>query len=250
MNRSAVRPATEAPAAAHTSDKAAAKSAPKSAPPSGTRAVTRPVKQRSNALRTGEQLLEAAVQIWADEGLAAVTITSVAQRAKRTRRTVYQHFPSREILIESARERLDEQLAKLATGNAGVFDNPYSLVAGLAADDLDLVRTRVSDLLMGDVRNNPFIDDVREMFRGYSRRGVLKDGIDPDHAAMMTISMWFAATMVVSLGDTPDERRQQARAFGNSFADIMARGAFVDGYRAGSHEPPAPPRARRTPAVS
>ncbi|WP_186443240.1 MULTISPECIES: TetR/AcrR family transcriptional regulator [unclassified Sphingobium] len=202
--------------------------------------TTRPVKRRSNSKRTGEQLLEAAVSLWSENGLAAVTVTSVAERAKRTRRTVYQHFPTRELLIKAAEEHLDEQLAKLADGHAGMFQDPYGLVAGLAVDSPDLVRTRVLALLGDENGDNPLITEAREWFKILARRGALKDGIDPDHAAVMTLSMWFASILAVSLGKSPAERREQAKRFSQSFVDILSRGAFVEGYRPGSHEPPAP----------
>ncbi|MDR5804827.1 helix-turn-helix domain-containing protein [Caballeronia sp. LZ001] len=202
------------------------------------------MKRRANGIRTHARLLECAVSLWAELGLTGVTISALADRAGMTRRAIYQHFETREALIDEMRNHLDEELIKLAAGHASAFPDPYGVIAGLAADSLDLVRSRILDLISTDANDSPLVVDTIKWFHMLDARGQLRDGVDPSHAAIICLSMWFAATLAVSLGASPAERREQARRFAKSFADFMGRGAFIEGYRPGSHEPPMPSRPR------
>src|ERR1700689_486109 len=60
--------------------------------------VTRPL--RSDAERNRQRLLEAAQQVFAEEGLA-VPIDAIAQRAGLGVGTLYRHFPTKEALFEA-----------------------------------------------------------------------------------------------------------------------------------------------------
>ncbi|WP_028226383.1 TetR/AcrR family transcriptional regulator [Paraburkholderia ferrariae] len=202
------------------------------------------MKRRANGIRTHARLLECAVSLWAELGLTGVTISALAERTGLTRRTVYQHFENRDVLLAEMKDHLDEELVKLAAGHASAFPDPYGMVAGLAADNLDLVRSRILDMISTDANDNPLVMDTIKWFRVLETRGQLRDGIDPAHAAIICLSMWFAATLAVSLAATPAERREQAKRFSRTFADVMSRGAFVEGYRPGSHEPPMPSQPR------
>jgi len=55
---------------------------------------------------TADQLIGAVLELVGEDGVDAVTVGGVAERADVALRTVYNHFPSREALFEAALERI------------------------------------------------------------------------------------------------------------------------------------------------
>jgi AcrR family transcriptional regulator len=62
--------------------------------------------------RTQAQLIQAAVKVLAARGLAAATIAEVAQVAGMTTATVYNHFPSKEALVQRVAITLADSLCR------------------------------------------------------------------------------------------------------------------------------------------
>ena len=102
--------------------------------------MTRPL--RSDAERNRQRLLEAAQQVFAEEGLA-VPIDAIAQRAGLGVGTLYRHFPTKEALFEAILVGRMERLEALARDGAtstdpgaAFFDFLSQMVAeGLAKRD-------------------------------------------------------------------------------------------------------------------
>jgi AcrR family transcriptional regulator len=83
---------------------------------------------KRNALRprdgsTGEQLISAVLHLLLEDGADAVTVGAVAQRADVALRTVYNHFSSREALLEAALDRIISEI-EAALAAAGIEDGP------------------------------------------------------------------------------------------------------------------------------
>lgn len=70
---------------------------------------------------TGEQLISAVLHLMLEDGADAVTVGAVAQRADVALRTVYNHFSSREALLEAALERIIGEI-EAALAAAGIED--------------------------------------------------------------------------------------------------------------------------------
>lgn len=79
---------------------------------SGTRPYHSPLRERQ-AADTRRDILRAAAEIIAGDGLTDFSMRSVAARAKVSERTVYHHFPSRQVLLDGLAEWVDDQLREL-----------------------------------------------------------------------------------------------------------------------------------------
>src|SRR6187549_894175 len=69
--------------------------------------------------RTQAQLIQAAVKVLAARGLGAATINEVAQVAGMTTATVYNHFPSKEALVQRV-------IATMAVSLSRAIDGGYA----------------------------------------------------------------------------------------------------------------------------
>ncbi|GAA5025013.1 TetR/AcrR family transcriptional regulator [Streptomyces siamensis] len=105
--------------------------------------------RRSDARRNRERLVEAARELFAEQGLDA-PLDVIARRAGVGNATLYRHFPSRAALVDEVFE--DALTATMAAGErartaadawTGLVDYMESVFAGLAADRgaIDLMTT-------------------------------------------------------------------------------------------------------------
>jgi AcrR family transcriptional regulator len=82
--------------------------------------------------RTQSALVRAAVQVFGARGIAAATIQEVAQAAGMTPATVYNHFASKEALLERVGVVLAQSLCRaIAASQAAVPDGAERVVIGL-----------------------------------------------------------------------------------------------------------------------
>jgi AcrR family transcriptional regulator len=194
----------------------------------GSAVSDQPAKRRTreNGRRTRQRLLAAAIALWSERGSLGVTVSAVAERAGTTRRTVYHHFPTHEALIAATSDFVDTELAALAGGEIGPYEDPYSLVPGLAADNPELIRSVLSRMLVGNPMDNPiFASGVR--FWNEQPPGRLREGIPPEHVGAVAIGMWYAANLVLSVKRTPEERRREAERFARTYKRLLSEGIFT-----------------------
>lgn len=94
---------------------------------------TRGWTRRKDA-RPGE-ILEAALEIFAEKGFAATRMEDIAARAGVTKGTIYLYYPGKEELFKSlARETVGKALASATRNMAGIAGNPrQSLIRALTA---------------------------------------------------------------------------------------------------------------------
>ncbi|MHB8878347.1 MAG: TetR/AcrR family transcriptional regulator [Myxococcaceae bacterium] len=77
----------------------------------GKEAVKREIKQE-RAARTREEILEAAIKLFARRGILATTMAELAKAIRMTPGALYWHFPTKEDLLLSAIEELHQRYMK------------------------------------------------------------------------------------------------------------------------------------------
>lgn len=184
-------------------------------------------KTRINGQRTRQRLLASAVSLWSQKGLLGVTVSGVAEHAGTTRRTVYHHFPTQEMLVEETERFVETELAALAGGDTSYLSQPYGLVAGLAADNPELIRSVLLGMLREDPRENAMFNNGIRFWSQTSARDSLRDDIPAEHAAAITLAMWLAATLVVSTERDETGRRKAAASFAASFETLLTHGILT-----------------------
>lgn len=187
-------------------------------------------KTRTNGLKTKRRLLASAVSLWSERGLLGVTISAVAEHAGTTRRTVYHHFATQDVLIAETEQFMETELAALAGGDTRFLSDPYRLVAGLAVDNPDLIRSVLLGLLR-EPGKHPIYDNAVRYWSESNLDTGLKVGVPPAHAAAITLGMWLAAMMVVSARSGNSERREEADHFALTYERLLAEGILTSGSR-------------------
>jgi TetR/AcrR family transcriptional regulator, regulator of autoinduction and epiphytic fitness len=105
-------------------------------------ADSQPKLKKRNTAKKHESILQAAMKAFSEEGFEKVSMDRIADLAGASKRTVYNHFPSKELLFQAviaqftaemrllkqirydAARSLEDQLADFADAELALLDNP------------------------------------------------------------------------------------------------------------------------------
>jgi AcrR family transcriptional regulator len=91
-------------------------------------------RREAEARATREALIEAAVDLFAARGYAAVGTEEIVARAKVTRGALYHHFADKRDLFRAAFERVEEELVQRIAAKMSTVADPWELMlAGVGA---------------------------------------------------------------------------------------------------------------------
>lgn len=148
-----------------------------------------------------EQILEAAVEVFAERGFRGASFDEVAERAGLTRQGVLHYFPSKKkLLVAILRFREEMHRDHLAEGHADE-DLPGMLAEVLAFDHKMPALAQVNSKLMvaGATRDDPVWQDVEDYYSTLHEYVVeqftvrygdrLPSGLSPRAAAMAVLAM-------------------------------------------------------------
>ncbi|MFF1716113.1 ScbR family autoregulator-binding transcription factor [Streptomyces sp. NPDC058268] len=158
------------------------------------------VKQE-RALRTRRSLIRAAAEVFAEEGYAPASLTTISKRAGVSNGALHFHFASKQALARAVEEEASESLRRItgpvAEAEGGMLqvlvDATYGLMNRLAGD----VVVRAGFELGGD-RCRGGADSrlrrdwqqwVEEALRRVQREGRLAEGVSPDTAAAVIVAV-------------------------------------------------------------
>lgn len=189
----------------------------------GSKRAERP--RRKNGEATREALIEGAVRLFSEGGAAAVTLSAAARIAGITRRAAYHHFENKGELLATMEQWMEQKLIRVTEGSEE-YGDPFWLLAGLAAENEQVIRSHVFDAMVQGAGDNAVIRSVIRQFENFEEKGMLKEGTDKDMAAIVAISSWFGAILAVSLGETPDDKHALAQRFGKTLHRSLFDGIF------------------------
>jgi AcrR family transcriptional regulator len=186
----------------------------------------------TNAARTSsparERLLQAATDLFYNEGIHSVGVDRIIEVAGVTRATMYKHFAGKEGLVLAYLEGEDRGLRSLFAEAAQVSDDPVVLldlvVAGIEQDIRDrhtrgcpFINAAAEYPAEGPVRE--LIADHREWFRGTLRQLAEGAGLrDPDGVAASLVLLRDAALV----GGYLDGQDRVGPAFARTARDVIA----------------------------
>src|SRR5882762_6444991 len=138
---------------------------------------------------TREAILEAAREVLAQDGKEGLSVARVAQRAGVNRGTAYQHFQTREQLIEATTAWVSEKLYRAVFGDPTVADsqpvgsiNIDSLtehLATFAMENPELGRVWLFELLSSKrPSDDPFWQQFLSKFERFAKTDLAQPGID------------------------------------------------------------------------
>jgi AcrR family transcriptional regulator len=186
----------------------------------------------TNAARTSsparERLLQAATDLFYNEGIHSVGVDRIIEVAGITRATMYKHFAGKEGLVLAYLEGEDRGLRSLFAEAAQASDDPDVLldlvVAGIEQDIRDrhtrgcpFINAAAEYPAEGPVRD--LIAEHREWFRGTLRQLAEAAGLqDPDGVAASLVLLRDAALV----GGYLDGQDRVGPAFARTARDVIA----------------------------
>lgn len=185
-------------------------------------------KSSASPVSARERLLSAANQLFYEEGVRAVGIDRVIERAGVAKASLYSSFGSKEELVrsylgarqETRRARLEAKLATYPTPEAkllGVFDLLVEITADPAFRGCAFLRADAETLPGGAVKE--MCDASRGWLRGVMLDLARQAGIaDPDRLIRRLVLLYDGVTVAVQM-DGDRTAAQEARAVA---ADLLA----------------------------
>ena len=187
---------------------------------------------------TREAILEAARQVLAQDGKEGVSVAQVAQRAGVNRGTAYQHFQTREQLIEATAAWVSEKLYSAVFGDPVVARNqPVETInieavtdhlAEFAMENPEIGRVWLFELLSARrPSDDPFWQQYVSNFERFAQTELAQPGIDAEVASVLMIAGAFLWPVWARAHTrTAKERQQMAKRFSREVLRLSLHGTL------------------------
>jgi AcrR family transcriptional regulator len=160
----------------------------------------RPGRPRSE--RAERAILDAALELFGESGVAGVCIEAVAARAGVGKATIYRRWPGKEDLLLDALSLLKSPLPEPA--GESVREDLVAMLRVMCQDATDPTRMRRYALLLGEGEKYPrilqrykqnVVEPRREVIRSVLRRGIASAELRPDADIEVAVAMLTGAVM-------------------------------------------------------
>lgn len=203
-----------------------------------TMAGKRRPRRKRDPEGTREAILEAARQQLAQDGKEGVSVAQVAQRAGVNRGTAYQHFQTREQLIEATAAWVSDKLYREVFGDPEVARtvplesiDPGELTERLA--EFAMANPEVGRVWLFEVlssrrpADDPFWRQYVSNFEGYAKTNLAQPGIDAEVVSVLLLSgAFFWPVWARAHARSAKERRQMARRFAREVLRLCLHGTM------------------------
>lgn len=206
-------------------------------------------KRTRDPAGTRLSIMEAASSLFAQQGADSVSVSAVANLAGINRGTAYQHFPSREELVEATMTFVSDRIFRAVYGDIETIgkrrveevDVPETMhrLSVFAMENAELCRSWLLQILASEEpASDPFWREFQGSLQRFAETELAQDDIDSEAMSVLVLSGIFLwPVWVQSHAKTEDERRKLARRmtrevlrlclFGSmnpdKFPDIVAR---------------------------
>jgi len=187
---------------------------------------------------TRAAILEAAREVLAEDGKEGLSVARVAQRAGVNRGTAYQHFQTREQLIEATAAWVSEKLYREVFGDPEIArDQP---VETISSEDLTyhLARFAMENPGLGRVwlfevlssrrpASDPFWRQYESNFELFAKTELAEPGIDAEVASVLLLAgcfLWPVWARAHTRSST--ERREMAERFAREIIRLCLHGTL------------------------
>ncbi|MDE8653482.1 TetR/AcrR family transcriptional regulator [Novosphingobium album (ex Liu et al. 2023)] len=187
---------------------------------------------------TRETILEAASNLLAKDGPEGISLSAVAHLASVNRGTAYQHFETRERLIEATVQWVSDKLFR------AVFGDPATLgerrveeadVSGLterlcdfAMENPDLCRVWLQQVLASpDPRQDPFWREYAGSFGRFAKTDMAEPDIDVEVLSVVNLAgVFFWPILARAHAADPRRRKELARRFSREILRLSLFGTM------------------------
>jgi AcrR family transcriptional regulator len=198
----------------------------------------RRTRRKRDPQGTREAILEAARQELAQDGKEGVSVAQVALRAGVNRGTAYQHFPTRDQLIEATAAWVGDQLYTAVFGNQD-GDSEQAVeklsieaitqhLAEFAMENPEIGRVWLFELLSSKrPANDRFWQRYLSNFETFTRTELAQPGVDAEVVTVLTIAGAFLwPVWARSQARNAKEREQMARRFSREVLRLSLHGTL------------------------
>ena len=184
----------------------------------------RPGRPRSE--QAEQAIIEATLDLFAEQGFEGVCVEAVAARAGVGKATIYRRWPNKEELLLAAFGSLKSPFPE--PKGISVRDDLLAMVEVMCADKADPRKARRYALLLGEGEKYPrlmaryketVVEPRREAMRAVIRRGIQTGELRPD--TDIEIAMLTLTGVIMAHEKTPD------RAFDGDFAARLVDGLLL-----------------------
>jgi AcrR family transcriptional regulator len=206
---------------------------------SGLPAPTRRPRRKRDPQGTREAILEAGLEMLAKDGKEGLSVAQVAQRAGVNRGTAYQHFQTREQLIEATTAWVSENLYRAVfedpkIGNLTPVErstNALTLtehIVGFAMENPELGRAWLFELLSSQrPAGDKFWREYESGFQKYAETEFAQPGIDTEVASVVVLTASFLwPVWVRAHARSAKERQQMGKRFTRELLRFCLHGSM------------------------
>ena len=200
--------------------------------------MVRRARRKRNPESTREAILEAAREVLAEDGKEGLSVSRVAQRAGVNRGTAYQHFQTREQLIEATATWVSEKLYHEVFGDPAIARNqPVETInsealtyhlARFAMENPGLGRVWLFELLSSRrPASDPFWQQYESNFQLFAKTEFAQPGIDAEVASVLLLAGSFLWPVWARAHTrSAKQRRQMAERFGREIIRLSLHGTL------------------------
>jgi AcrR family transcriptional regulator len=200
--------------------------------------TVRRVRGKRDPEGTREAILEAAREVLARDGKEGLSVAQVAQCAGVNRGTAYQHFETREELIEATAAWVSEKLYRAVFGDPAIArDQAVETVSvealthhlsNFAMENPELGRIWLFELLSSRrPANDAFWRQYQSNLERFAATELAQPGIDTEVASVIMLAGFFLwPVWARSHARTPKERQQMAERFSREVLRISMHGTL------------------------
>jgi len=187
---------------------------------------------------TREAILEAAREVLAQDGKEGVSVAQVAQRAGVNRGTAYQHFQTREQLIEATKAWASEKLYRTVFGDPEVatrqavgtvnVEEVMEHLAEFAMQNPEIGRVWLFELLTSRrPSEDPFWQKFVYNLERFAKTDLAQPGIDVEVLSVLVLAgtfMW--PVWARAHARTAKERQQMSKRFSRELLRLSLHGTL------------------------
>ncbi len=197
----------------------------------------RKARRTRNPEATREAILEAARTLLAKDGPEGLSLSEVAQLAGVNRGTAYQHFATREKLIEAAATWVSDKMFRAVFGDPEIVGerevldvdiaDPTDRIAAFAMENPELCRVWLLQLLASpDPAADPFWKEYQGSIERFSKTDHAQENVDTEALSVIMLSgamMWPIWARSHARDD--DERRRLAGRYAQEVLRLCMHGS-------------------------
>ena len=196
------------------------------------------VRRKRDPEGTREAILEAAREVLAQDGKEGVSVAQVAQRAGVNRGTAYQHFQTREQLIEATAAWASERLYRTVFGDPDVASRQavgtvnveavMEHLAEFAMENPEIGRVWLFELLTSRrPADDPFWQKFVSNLDRFTKTDLAQPGVDVEVLSVLVLAGSFLwPVWARAHARTAKERQQMSKRFSRELLRLSLHGTL------------------------